>query len=103
MSGISYDPDRIDVDNTGYLTAALSVSTTAVEAKVSTTPLASRQELIIFNQGNQTVYYGPSGVTSTSGIPLFKNQFVSLPLGPNNSVFLITASGSSTVIVQELS
>lgn len=103
MASISYDPDRADVDNSGYLSGSLSVTTTQVEAKVGASPLVSRQEVIVFNIGPQTIYYGPSGVSSSTGIPLLKNQFVSLALGPNISIFLLTSSSTSTVIVQELS
>ena len=103
MASISYDPDRADVDNSGYVSGSVSVSTTQVEAKVGASALASRQEVIIFNLGPQTVYYGPTGLSSSTGIPLFKNSFVALALGPNNQIFLLTASSTSTVIVQELS
>jgi len=103
MVGISYDPELADVDNNGYVSAAVSVSTTQVEAKAGATNLAGREGITITNKGPNRVYYGPSGVTSANGDYLEKNQFASLPLGEYVTVYLICATGqSATVIVQEL-
>jgi hypothetical protein len=91
-----------DVMNDGYVSGSVNVTTTEVEAKVGASRLANREAITITNRGNTTIYYGPTGVTSTTGDALYKDQTVALPLG-GLGIFLITASGSSTAIVQEFS
>lgn len=94
-----------DVADIAYLSTVITVSTSQVQAKVSSTNLANRQELIIFNDSLNTIYYGPSGVTTsgaTKGIPINAGGFVNLPFGFDIAVFLIAASGSNNVIIQEL-
>jgi hypothetical protein len=102
MTSLSYDPDRADVDNTAYVQGTLSVSTSAVEAKVSTSALSNRQSVLVYNSSNATIYAGPLGVTTSTGIAIFKNQFFSLPLGQSNPLYLIAASGSNTVVIGEI-
>jgi hypothetical protein len=101
IGSIGYNPDKADVVDTDYQTASVAVSTSQVEAKAGGTPLESRLILTLYNSGSKTIYYGPSGVTSSSGTPLRKKQFASIPVGPNISVYMITDSGSADVIVQE--
>ena|SRR5690606_4081423 len=101
--GITFNPQSSDVNDNAYLSGTVTVGTSAVEAKVGGSALAEREMVRIHNISNSTVYFGPSGVTTSSGEPLYKNQWVSLPAGPNNPVYLIRASGSSDVIVQEMS
>lgn len=91
-----------DVNNNGYVSGSVAVTSVAVEAKVGASRLSGREVITITNKGNKTVYYGPSGVTSTSGDILYKDQFVSLPFGDSIGVFIICGAGdTSTVIVQE--
>ena len=101
MSGLGYDPDRIDVVNNTYLSGSISITITQVEAKVGASALTLRQAITITNVGNNTVYYGPTGLTASTGKPLFKNQDVAIPVGPGIQIFLLTASGTSTAIIQE--
>ena len=86
-----------------YLAGSISVSTTQIEAKVGASRLESRETLRIYNNSNTTIYFGPSGVTSLIGEPIFKNQWVNIPVNGNLAVFLITASGTaSDVRIQEI-
>jgi len=103
MSGLGYDPDRIDLVNNSYLSGSISITTTQIEAKVGASALALRQAITITNTGAQTIYYGPTGLTAATGKPLFKNQDVAIPVGPSIQVFILTASGTSTAIIQEWS
>lgn len=101
--GVNESPEFSDVLNDDYITARLTITSTQSEAKVGGTRLAGREVVTIQNIGNKTVFYGPTGLTDITGNPLYKNQFVSLPIGVNLGVFLICSSGdSSTVIVQEM-
>lgn len=103
MSGISYNPEFADVDNDAYVSGAVSVTSTAVEAKVGANRLTGREAITVLNKGPNRVYFGPSGVTTTTGSILEKNQYLSMPLGDSIALFLICASGeTATAIVQEL-
>ena len=103
MNGIAYSPEFSDVDNDGYVSGVVSVSTTQVEAKVGANRLVGREALTLTNKGPNRVYYGPTGVTSATGDYLEKNQFLSIPLGESLALFLICATGqSASVVVQEM-
>lgn len=80
----------------------ISVGTTQVEAiTASLVNREDRQILHLFNKGNQTIYYGPTGVTSTSGIPLLKDEWVEIYIS-SIPVFLITSTSTANVIITEL-
>lgn len=101
MSGIQESSDRSDVVESAYLSGTLSVTTTAVEAKVGASRLAGRQILSIHNLGQGTVYIGPAGVTSATGRPLLRDQSIDIPAG-NVAIFVVANAGTQSVIVQEL-
>ena len=94
-----------DIVNSTYESGALSVGTTAVKACVGANNLLNRKRLILFNRGNKTTYYGPSYVTSngaTQGIPIEQSEFLVLDVGDNVDIYLITDTGTSDLIVQEM-
>ena len=99
---ISRDDGQFDdVVEDGYVSGVVTVGTSAVEAKVGGSPLAGREILTIYNGSNAVIYYGPTGVTTSTGEPLEKKQRVSIPVGAAVSVFLIAGTASNDVIVQE--
>lgn len=103
MTSLTTPGEFDDVLNDSYLTASVAVGTSAVEAKVGASRLTDRESLVLHNLGGKTVYVGPSGVTASTGVPLFKNQTMSMPAGDAIGVFLICGTGDSAdVIVQEL-
>lgn len=94
-----------DVADSAYVSAVITVGTSQVQAKVGASNLANRQELIIFNDSLNVIYYGPSGVTTSGankGIPINGGGFVNLPFGFDIAVFLISASPGNSIIIQEL-
>lgn len=94
--------DRIDVTEVAYESGEVSVSTSQIEAKASGTRLADRQSIILYNSGNDSAYYGPTGVTVSTGARLYPRQTVKYMIG-DIGVFLICDTGdSTTVVVQEL-
>ena len=101
--GIGYNSDFSDVNNTAYLSGTVTVGTSAIEAKVGGSALDERQTVRIYNSSNAVIYFGPAGVTISTGEPLEKKQWVSIPAGKSNPVYLIRASSSGSVIVQEMS
>lgn len=90
-----------DVLSDAYVAGVISVSNSQIEAKVGASRLIGRETLRIYNNSNTTIYFGPTGVTSSTGEPIFKNQWVNIPIG-DIAVYLITASGTaSDVRIQE--
>ena len=90
-----------DVLTDAYLTANVTVGTTEVEAKCGAAILPQRELVIIYNNSNEIIYHGPSGVTVSNGIPIFKRETVWLyAMIP---VYLIAETAGNSVIVQELS
>lgn len=88
-------------DNAGVF-GAITVTTTAIEAKVGASNLANRKNLTLYNNGGATIYFGYANtVTTSTGTPLFKEQTVSFAIGPNLSVWLIASGGSRDVRVTE--
>jgi hypothetical protein len=79
----------------------LAVSTTPVLLKVGGSVYAERIE-VIFRPIDGTVYMGfDSSVSSTTGIPVFKNEFVRMESGPLETIYLVTASGTVNVRIGE--
>jgi hypothetical protein len=89
-----------DVLTDAVVSGSVSVGTSQVEAKASTTRLSNREYLLIRNLGSKTIYAGPSGVTASTGIPIYKDELFGLPLG-NVAYYLITSTSTATVIIQE--
>lgn len=100
-AGISHNPDRADVNDESITSASLTVGTTQVEAKIGATRNAKRQRVLLYNGGTATVYYGGDGVTTTTGVPVFKKQVAVVPVG-DAPLYLISASAGQTVIIAEL-
>lgn len=98
--GLSADGQYDDVLGDGYVAGVISVSTTQVEAKVGASRLQRREYVRIFNNSSGTIFFGPSGVTVSTGEPLFKNQWVSIPMG-DIAVFVIAATSLTDIRVQE--
>jgi hypothetical protein len=81
---------------------AINVGTTSVEAKVGASRLTGRKILSVFHNGSGKLYWGySSGVTTSTGIQIFKNTQISWPAGANTSVFLIADSATNDVRVAE--
>lgn len=90
-----------DVIDTSLISGVVSVSTTAIEAKASTTRLPARKGMLICPT-NGVVYLGTSsGVTTSTGVPIFKNEKYSLAVSDANPVYLIAATGTVSVVVWE--
>jgi len=90
-----------DVLEDSYVAGTISVSTTQVEAKVGASRLSRRETVRIFNNSNTIIYFGPNGLTSSTGEPIYKGQSVNIMVG-DLGVYLLTASGTaSDVRIQE--
>lgn len=106
MCPINDSPDRSDVVERSYVAGAVSVGTSAVEAKVGASRVATRQIAYIRNTSNlHSIWWGPSGVTSSGasmGVELLPGQFVSLPFGDVGIYLISTQAGGVTAIVGEV-
>lgn len=86
-----------------YVAGPISVTTSQIEAKVGASRLTGREVLRIFNNSSTTIYFGPSGLTSSTGEPLYKQQWVELKVKDTLGIYLLTASGTaSDVRIQEM-
>lgn len=98
---VSYSGELNEVNDTLYVSGSITVGTSEVEAKVGSSRESGRQRLRIYNDSNSTIYFGPSGVTTSSGEPLLKRQWIELEFG-DIGVFLIANSSGNNVIIQEI-
>ena len=89
-----------DSINTSSLNAAISIATTAAEAKAFTARLTNRK-FISITPTNGTIYWGSANtVTIANGTPIFKNQCVTMAFTDNVAVWLIAASTTDVRIVE---
>jgi hypothetical protein len=89
--------------NVAFVDANITVSTTEILASATGTNLANRKTLVIFNRGNRVIYYGTTGVSSTTGIAIQADELISFDIGENINIYLVTSNGTSSVTIQEFS
>lgn len=99
---LAYGGSFNEVNDVSYVAGSITVGTSQVLAAASGSNLSLRQELIIYNKSASTIYFGPTGVTTSTGIPIGPTEVLNLPFSQNVSVFLISGTAGNTVIVQEL-
>lgn len=99
--GINVAGDFNDTNSNLFEQEVISVNTTQTEAICSATDIDERQFVRIYNNSNQKVYFGPDGVTTSTGEPIFKKQFVEIAI-KSQSVFLIVDNGTADVIVTDI-
>lgn len=91
-----------DVSSGGGVEGALTVGTTAVEVKVGRSALSNRVLVTLFNNSNVTIYWGyTSGVTTTTGTPLFKSQERGWACTPGTTIYVIAGSTNNNCRVTE--
>lgn len=105
--GISNSPDLADSLDRAYITGRKTITSSAETiAAASSSNLATRQTLIIYNTSDTvTVYFGPTGFTaggaSSTGLEISPRATARLDFTGNNNVYLRTNSGTADVIIQE--
>ena len=87
--------------NVDFQDSTKTITTTQSLLAVGVSNLANRKSVALFNKGAQTVYYGTTGVTSSTGIAVEKDEFLELAIGDNIDVYLVTGSASASVVIQE--
>lgn len=101
---IDYSSEFSDVVNDSYLMGEVTVGTSQVQMKVGANNLECREILRIYNNSSNTIYVGPSGVTttgSTKGEPVRKGGWIEFPIGDNLDVYAIADSAGNSILVQE--
>ena len=83
---------------------SITVGTTEIEAMVAASRRDGRQMLRVYNGSASIIYFGPTGVLTTTGEPIEKKQWVNIPANDQCAVFLIAGiAGNTGVIVSEWS
>lgn len=101
MTGISRITSNDEIVNSSYVQAVITVGTSQVEARVGGTRLSGRQVLRIYNSSSSTIFFGPSGVTVSTGEPIERRQWATIAIGDQLPVFLIAGTAGNSVIVSE--
>lgn len=96
-----YSTDQEDGVSNGGLSGSVTVGTSAVEAKLGASTLSGRIYLVLQARDTGIFFGTSSGVTTSNGVELFKNQTLILPA--NNAIWLIADGAGKSVRVQELS
>ena len=85
----------------GGTNTSVNVSTSAVQLVAANTDRAS---LIIENAGTNTIYFGHSGVTTSTGISVAAGgKFTWGPGEDHTAIYAIAATGTNAVRVREVS
>ncbi len=85
--------------NASFASAAATVGTS--EAALPASALALRKKVLIQNRGTKSIYVGPTGVTTSTGIEVGKGSTLELNVGPNIALFGISGTAGQNVRVFE--
>jgi hypothetical protein len=91
-----------DTNNKVLLIGNKTITTTQSLLAVSASNNTDRQFIRIYNSGTQKIYIGTTGVTTTTGEPLEKDQHITIAIRDNLSLYAITATGTASIIIWEL-
>lgn len=92
-----------DLADTAIENTATAVSTTAVN--VVSSALSGRKWMYLANEGNKTLYFGKTGVTTANGFPMHAGMQMEVRIGPSVAPQIIGGAGASSedLRVMELS
>jgi hypothetical protein len=89
-----------DIINTSIASGSITVSTTAVAARVGASNVTNRKMLMICPIG-ATVYIGASNaVTTATGTPILPGAIISFAFGAGVTPYLIAASSTTVQIFE---
>lgn len=84
--------------NTAIAAAANTLSVADTAQDVVASPLADRKYLFVYNEDNQDVFIGGTGVTAANGYPLFPESELMLRCGAAVDVEFVGSSGKTPAI-----
>lgn len=91
-----------DTLNASGVQGAISVNSSAIAVRVGGANLTNRKNLFFQNNGTATLYWGyTNAVTTSTGIPIFRNQYVTGDWGASTTIYIIGSSGTHDVRVVE--
>lgn len=97
----------IDIDdslaNTAMQVVAETVGTSAAQILDGADELADRKWMYLYNNANKAMYIGPSGVSTSSGFPLFPGSMLELRIGAAVDVYAIGDGSSLNMRTMQLS
>jgi hypothetical protein len=93
-----------EVGARGSVSASVVTLTTANTAyQLPSSPLTNRAYIVIYNPDTSvTVYLGPSGVTTSTGLPVPPQTYIALPIG-SAAIYAVCGTASKTVNILEIS
>lgn len=79
-----------------------TVSTTAAEIFAGVSRLANRYAMIVYNESSVPVYWGPPGVTTSTGFPLLPQDSIVFQFNPSaaTAIYFIAASSAAVRVVE---
>lgn len=106
-SNKTYNDDQsatADIVNIAGVEGVLTVGTTAVEVKVGASPLTGRKVVTLYNNSNQTIYWGFNNtVTTSTGSPIEKTEFIVWDVGDSLSIWVIAGTADNNTRITEAS
>lgn len=103
---VAGDAIQVEGDFGGSCNIAIANSqntVAATEASVVASALADRKSMWIANEGKATAYIGNTGVTASTGFPLYRKTAIELCAGPAVDVKAISSAVGADLRVLELS
>jgi hypothetical protein len=89
--------------NTAISAIAETVTTSSAAILDGGDLLSGRKYAFLYNNGNRTVFVGPSGVTTSSGFPIPAGSILEARIGAAVALHMVAASGSQNVRTLQLS
>jgi hypothetical protein len=106
-SNKGYFDDQVataDVLDNGGVQGALTVGTSSVEVKVGANRHEGRKSVTLYNNSNTTIYWGfNNSVTTATGTPITKGQFIEWTVGENTPIWVIAGNANNNMRITEAS
>jgi hypothetical protein len=81
---------------------AITIGTSAIEAKVGASALIGRKLLTVFNNSGSIIYWGrTSGITTSTGTPIYEKQLMTFEFDNTAAVYLIAGGAGNNVRITE--
>lgn len=90
-----------DILDAGGVQSGITVGTSAVEVKVGASKLANRKLVTAQPKANGVFWGYTSGVTTSSGTELFKDQVLAIAASETTEVWLIASTAGNNVRITE--
>lgn len=91
-----------DIINNSGVEGSLTVGTTAVEVKVGASKLEGRKQVSLYNNSNNIIYFGyTNSVTTSTGMPILKNQMITWDAGDILTIYVIAGSAGNNCRITE--